>query len=785
MMRMLVLSCLGWICALAGSPLTLRAESLENRFYRVQLDLPQQQLSVTAMTDLPCRIPRLSLGAPVTRVQPQRVEIAGLGSGQAWTLEHADGSSTQLVLLDDWPWIGLRRSVVNASAQQDQATQSLGVLQAELDFGVPAGQLVARGTAGLYPLDKHYGSYVFGAVADPATSTGVVCGWATNNRGQGIVFPDQEGDTATLRARVDYGELLLRPATREAGELLLLGLFADVQTGLERYADATAAHLQIRLRPLPSVYCTWYHAGASDEQRLARNTDFAARELQPWGLAVMQIDDGWQAGLKDNGPKRNFDTHHPQGSYPSGMRATAEHIRQRGMVPGIWFMPFSGTWLDPFFADKQEIFYQVGAGDPSWTRKEMANQQFTPDRPETQLPYSTHWAGTSIDCSHPKSQQYIRQMVHRIARDWGYQYFKMDGIHCGTGSRQRYIDNQYQEDDLGKTRRHNPYMTPIESYRLGWQIIRETAGDEVFFLGCCQVQNLRCFGTTFGALDAMRVGPDNGAAWKNAERGPRYGGRYYFLNKRVWHCDPDPFYVRASLTDDQARTLASWIALAGQLTASSYDYDQLPLDRLDIIRRVMPTHDVKTSRPLDFLQRDVPCEWSLIDTRGATTPHPAGPFQLVDGRADSAVHDPVQAGTGRGADSRGVRLLERSICTLRQRPDRECIGRRQLSDPVAVSARDYPQLVSTSRHVTQGVVDVLSESWDASRRVLSGSSRVVAGDLYELRVALPAQGSWVVDNVTCGKSTLVAVDASDAAGARVKVNPQVTGTVEWSIRFRD
>ena len=48
---------------------------------------------------------------------------------------------------------------------------------------------------------------------------------------------------------------------------------------------------------MPNVYCTWYHSGASNEKKLRANTEFAAAQLQPYGLDVMQIDDKWQSLL--------------------------------------------------------------------------------------------------------------------------------------------------------------------------------------------------------------------------------------------------------------------------------------------------------------------------------------------------------------------------------------------------------------------------------------------------------------------------------------------------------
>ena len=50
------------------------------------------------------------------------------------------------------------------------------------------------------------------------------------------------------------------------------------------------------------------------------------------------------------------------GPYPSGMKTTADHIKDRGLTPGIWFMPFAGNFADPHFKDLQKLFVKNGAG---------------------------------------------------------------------------------------------------------------------------------------------------------------------------------------------------------------------------------------------------------------------------------------------------------------------------------------------------------------------------------------------------------------------------------------
>ena len=57
-------------------------------------------------------------------------------------------------------------------------------------------------------------------------------------------------------------------------------------------------------------------------------------------------------------------------------------------------------------------------------------------------------------------------------------------------------------------------------------------------------------------------------------------------------------------------------------------------------------------------------------------------------------------------------------------------------------AADHPQLVGTSRHITQGADDLLEATWDPATATWSGRSRVVGGDPYELRFTLPP--GWAV-----------------------------------------
>jgi hypothetical protein len=99
-----------------------------------------------------------------------------------------------------------------------------------------------------------------------------------------------------------------------------------------------------------------------------------------------------------------------------------------------------------------------------------------------------------------------------------------------------------------------------------------------------------------------------------------------------------------------------------------------------------------------------------------------------------------------------------------------------------------PQLISTSRHVTQGIVDVTGENWDGAKSILSGVSKVVGNDPYELRIVVPPGAkSW--------RATAVKVSPADeAAGVKtsfVQEGPKIRATltsaesreIPWSVQF--
>ena len=92
----------------------------------------------------------------------------------------------------------------------------------------------------------------------------------------------------------------------------------------------------------------------------------------------------------------------------------------------------------------------------------------------------------------------------------------------------------------------------------------------------------------------------------------------------------------------------------------------------------------------------------------------------------------------------------------------------------------YPQLVSTSRHVTQGLVDVVEEKWDNEKNTLMGKSRVVGGDDYELRIFAPDK--WQA--VSASASALTIDVEQSGPEVRATVKSETDGEISWRLVFK-
>lgn len=693
--------------------------------------------------------------------------------GRGWMMKIAPGDNRVILCektfgQDSTPWVFIRRDGRAASASAGHRVEAL---RATLDLGVDAAKLKVLGPGGLFDPGNNPGQHVVTAVADPATGSGVVAGLVHIDAASGVVLTKVEDGKVVLTLRNDYGSVVPPELEPLGGDWWALGRFADARDGLESYANEFARLSHIKLKPVPVGFMTWYsekYGGALNETAVIELSKYLAATFKDYGYGFVQIDDLWQNGLKRDGPARDFNKVDPKGPYQGGMKPVADQIRALGLTPGLWMLPFATDYKDPALAAQTPLIVRTPSGSP----------------------FETNWTGTALDLTRPEARKYVQGFIRQAVHDWGYTYLKLDGLHIGMATRQTYPERRYVEDRFGDAVFADKTKSNMQAGRMGLKAVREAAGPDTFILGCCTPQNERSLGMVMGLVDAMRVGADSGVDWRGVVEGVRSSAALYFLNGRVWWNDPDAIYARATIPLNEVQCFAGWVALTGMLNNQTDWAPDYPPERVDLLRRTMPTHQLITIRPVDLFENDPPRIWVLKYRAGGVDRTVVGLFNWSDSPCDIGA-SARQLGLRPDATYAGFEFWSnRAVASFQSRLQQRLPPRSSQILAVRETA-DHPILLGTSRHVTQGAVDLEEETWDASQKTLTGAGRVVRGDPYELRILSPPPNAprkpW--------KATAAQVSAEDrAAGVaatlsqadglvRVKIVSPSTRTVRWNVNF--
>jgi alpha-galactosidase len=428
---------------------------------------------------------------------------------------------------------------------------------------------------------RSHGMAVFGSAARRVS---LLLGFVTQGRQFTEIAWGTDGDEAALDwlgARCDLEGQVLAPGATVASETLMIACGDDPVALADRYARETARRMKARVpRRVPTGWCSWYYFyNRVTEADVRANLDALAR--LPYRLDYVQIDDGYQSATGD--------WLVPNDKFPGGMEPLARAIASAGFRPGLWLAPFAVNRDARLFAEH-----------PEWLLHDAEGRVILHDI----------WLGpcAGLDCTHPGAQDWLRRLFRTVVHGWGYTFLKLDALFCAC---------------YAGARHHEPGTTTAANLRRGLEVIREAAGDEAFILGCsCP------FGPAVGLVDAMRVGPDVEARWFNglhpsAKHALRLSLPRNWMHRRFWLNDPDCLTVRdtdstvvpGTLTLEEARFLATGIALSGGLTVLSDDLATLSPERREVALRVLPPAG-RAARPVDLLARETPSGWTLPLGRG-------------------------------------------------------------------------------------------------------------------------------------------------------------------------
>jgi len=426
------------------------------------------------------------------------------------------------------------------------------------------------------------------AVVDPSTpGSGIVAGFLTAERA--VPTLGFSADLWVAEGALVFAGKKLDPLEDVESEVLWLSPHpADAQTALEQYGRALARHNNTTRwpdrdggRPVPNGWNSWSGGSGSGGHGQTINQaiyDDAAVRLSgafgEFGLDWLQLDDGWQ--------KQTGDWDWRPALFPGGAEAVVASAHDHALRAGLWIAPFLAVQGSTTAREHPEWLMDRAPGLPGAAAKDKE----------------------ALDPSNPEVRAHLKALGARIKAD-GFSWVKLDFAYFSL---------------LGQLKA-DPSMTQVEAWKAAWRAFREGLGDEIFLLGVGVV------GAQIGTVDGMRLTLDDGPRWdEDSPDGLASGGalkssvrtaaRRWFYDK-VFVTHPDLLFFRShpdgpTLTFEEARTFATWVAFTGGIVKIGDTMDDLFADprNVDVVRKLLPAWP-HAARPLDVMTREYPEQFEM------------------------------------------------------------------------------------------------------------------------------------------------------------------------------
>lgn len=480
-------------------------------------------------------------------------------------------------------------------------------------------------------------------------------------------------------------------------------------------------------RTAPCLAMTWYGIRAYEtrpaqtRERLLPEMDWVRDHLLPYDRnLVFQLD--------DNYPEED----------DAYLRGLSDEIRARGMIPGVWFTPYT---VAPNELEPEH---------PSWFLH-------GPDGAALNTFGGISFHNRTLNVGNEEAvREWFGRWWEKVCNAWGFDFFKIDG----------------QPDVIGAYARATD-AGGIEAYREGLRIGRGVVGEDRFINGC--------WGTPvegIGIMNGARTGPDTGD-WPHATD---VVIRWNYLNNTAWWCDPDAAANLARATVERTRLNTQVRSLTGQQFLTDDQWTSVPAANAYVWQRAMPSLDI---RPANLYQIE---DWQRYDVFDLKISKSYGQWDVVG----LSNYDATRAERRLDLSRLGLPAGDYHVYDYWAQ---RYLGRLSVEGALAVALEPYegklyairpaedgrPQLLSTSRHLSQGGLDLeaLSRDRHGDGWVVGGvSTHIVAGDPYSLSLYA---GSYRVAEAhsSAGEPTVT------YAGPVVRVTLPSTaeGRARWSVRF--
>ena len=443
----------------------------------------------------------------------------------------------------------------------------------------------------------------------------------------------------------------------------------------------------------PAGWMTWYAVKFDAcEEAVLENAQKQKELFADYGANAIWVDWEWyHSALRNETPDPDIHYFQPDPvRYPNGLKYVADKIREKGFIPALWVAPTNEPVLTDFMKENEHSAY---IDHLSWCGRyfyDLTNEAYL--------------------------KVFLPKAVNQV-REWGYDALKWDCLPITLGYADKF---HFQLSDPG--------ITSEQALRRIVQTARDILGED-FYMMSCSGEGDRDVLVAGDIFDGARIGGDI-FAWKDFIRNfLERIMRYYAYHNNMFYCDPDNLIVRPEYNNyEQTVTRTSFVAMLGLPLTLGDDLRELPQDRVELIRRALPPLDI---RPMDVreMKRDSETvitnllvkkifeEWNVVHVANLSEEE-----KTVSVDLDKELH--LDSGTYLVYDFWAHKYLGMfdKVVALTLQPYESAV----------ISVRKYTgkkQLVSTSRHISQGAFDLM-DVWLDEEGKLHGRSKVVAGEPY-------------------------------------------------------
>lgn len=496
----------------------------------------------------------------------------------------------------------------------------------------------------------------------------------------------------------------------------------------------------------PAGWMTWYALQFGTCARSVRENAAKLVELfGPWSEKLCcWVDWEWNHNSWSAEGIPGVDCFHPRpDAYPDGLAPVAAQIRELGLIPALWVGP---TNDGDFIADYRE-------------------------HPDRVLGEKKEWCGRYwIDPTNPGVLKEYIPAVFRQVLDWGFRMIKWDCLPVTLNVCDYFHDRFY-----------DPARPTDAAVRDLIRVARETVGPDCYMLSCSgETERDICF--AMDQFSAARISGDVFSWEKFLTSAVERIFHCYVWHNVIFYADADNLVLREEFnTPAQARSRVSFYGLAGLPVTMGDDLRTLPPERCELLRRLLPTADI---HPMDLSRKQRGSDYSVLNLAVCRR---FGSWNVA--AVTNFTAEPLRLSLQFGADlqldcGRGRRY---AVCDYW---NRRFLGVFGESLPLEIPAfdtavlritplDDVPEIVFTSRHITQGAVE-LREIVRGEDGSLAGTALCVPGETWRMMVLLPegweflGADSSIPAETSCGGEGLL----------EVAFHPVREKEVRWKLRFR-